>query len=1127
MFQSRFLLLGAFSLFALTASAAESRTPHGGMLRYPDVGATHIVFLYANDLWVVSREGGEARPLAAPKGQESFPKFSPDSKTIAFVGNYDGDTDLYTVPVVGGTPTRVTYNPANETLNDWTPDGKGLIYHAGGKALNTRTISLFSVDASGGLPAKMPVPYGGRGSVSPDGEWLAYTPHNRDTRTWKRYRGGMASDIWIYNLKDGSAKQITDWEGTDTIPMWQGKKVYYLSDAGKNHRLNIWVYDTSNGSREQITSFSEYDVKWPSIGPGANGQGEIVFQMGSDLMLLDLASKQSKTISVTVPGARPTLREQHTKVENFIAAGDISSTGKRVSIEARGDIWTAPAKDGVPRNLTRTSGVAERDPLWSPDGKWIAYFADHRDSYDLYVRRSDGKGEGQRLTDLNNPYLYAGVWSPNSKRITFSDKAGKYYFYDFDTKETTHFETHRAARRGPMSWSSDSQWIAYSVPGENQQSHVVLYNANDKKRHQVTSGFFNDTWPTFDRKGDFLYLASQRDFNSPMYEDWGTTWIYTQTDRLFAIPLRNDVDNPLAAKSDEEEIKEDKKEDDEAKDEDKDKDKDKKKSKKDKKKSKKDKDKEDGDSDKKDKKKKKEEKAVKIDLDGFERRMILLPVKKGNFGSLAVNDKGHLIYASFPAGQGQPSLKILDISADKKESKSIIDGVGGASISADGKKLAVVMRGKFAVIDAKPKQKFKPINTSGMVSLISPREEWKQVFNEAWRVQRDFFYDPNMHGVDWEAVRKQYEAMLGDAVTRSDVSHIIREMISEINVGHAYYFGGDPDRGPSVNVGLLGAEYALENGAYKIAKIYEGAAWDHDGRGPLSQPSVDVKEGDYLLAVNGVPVDTSKDPHAALLGTAGKVTTLTVSAKPSWDDEAREVIIKPLRNDINLRYRAWVEHNRKYVEEKTNGQVAYIYVPNTGIQGQNELYRQFIGQTHKKAMIIDERWNGGGQIPTRFIELLNRPVANYWAVRDGEDWTWPPDAHQGPKCMLINGMAGSGGDYFPYWFKKTGLGKLIGMRTWGGLVGISGNPSLIDGGYTAAPTFAFYEPDGTWGIEGHGVDPDIEIVDDPSKMNNGGDPQLDAAIAQMLKEIGENPYVKPPRPAYPNRSGMGIEEADK
>jgi tricorn protease len=530
---------------------------------------------------------------------------------------------------------------------------------------------------------------------------------------------------------------------------------------------------------------------------------------------------------------------------------------------------------------------------------------------------------------------------------------------------------------------------------------------------------------------------------------------------------------------------------------------------------------------------------VVIELAGFERRAIPLPVDKGSFTHLAVNREGQLLYVrrALRGSDSKSALKILDVldsekddqDEKKREEKTVLADVGAFIMSADGRKIMAAKGGDFTIVTAAAEQKFeKPLKLGGMTTTIDPREEWRQLFRESWRIQRDFFYDPNMHGVDWPKMQEHYAQMIEDCASREDVTFVIGELISELNVGHAYArSGGDLEETPNVSVGMLGVDFELHDGAYRIARICEGAPWDVDARGPLSEPGVEVKEGDYVLAVNSVPVDTKRDPWAAFLGLAGEVVTLTVSEKPQLDDAARDVVVKLLDGEGNLRYRAFIERNRSHVAKKTDGRVGYIYVPNTGINGQNDLFRQFYGQLHTQALIIDERWNGGGQIPTRFIELLNRPVTNYWAVRNGRDWQWPPDSHQGPKCMLINGLAGSGGDCFPYYFRQRNIGKLIGLRTWGGLVGISGNPTLIDGGRITAPTFAFYELDGTWGVEGHGVDPDIEVVDDPALMVNGDDPQLDAAIKHLLEELDRNPFEPPARPKYPDRSGMGLSESDK
>ncbi|MHC5001716.1 MAG: S41 family peptidase [Planctomycetota bacterium] len=1206
--------------FVLTAPAPGDEggvRPDATMLQFPDVSAEHIVFVYANDLYRVGKDGGTAVRLASPPGKEGFPRFSPDGRRIAFMGNYEGNSDLYVLPAEGGgVAERVTHHPGTEILSNWTPDGR----------------LLFWMPGAVGLPELLPVPYGANGSISSDGEWLAYTPHSRDHRTWKRYRGGMATDIWLFNLKDSTSRRITDWEGTDSQPMWHGRKVYYLSDAGPEHRLNIWVYDVDRDRRRQVTSFSDYDVKYPSIGPDNGGPGEIVFQAGPSLYLLDLQTGRSSTVDIVVPGDRPTLRPKHVEYARYLSDGDVSSTGKRGVVEARGELWSVPAEKGVVRNLTRTDGVAERDPLWSPDGRWIAYVSDATGEYEIYVTQSDGNGETRQLTSDATCWRLLKAWSPDSKLICHSDKTGAVHLLDVESGESTHVVTDSWAVQWPVSFSHDSKWLAFAMSDTgNSQSVVHVYDIENGELHRLTGNMFTSTWPVFDREGKYLYFASNRAF-SPTYSDIDQSFVYRNSDTLLAVPLNGEVENPWIPESDEEEWEEDEEEtEDEAEGAEADG----------------DGDEEAADGDEGDDEAAEEPKSpihgvwegvihgldamgmpelsfkltviarddgtffgsseamgesrdfdevtfdegsgafsatsnqdgvtlvltgtlegdtltgtwemsemgisgdweatrtdeevdesaaggeaepVKIDFDDFEARAMMLPVPPGSFGNLAVNDKNQLIYIR--AGDGMPSIKLFDIDDPEKGERNVVGGAMGFAMSADGKKLAVQGATGFAIVSAAPGQSLaKPVDMSMLKGWVDPREEWKQIFHEAWRLQRDFFYDPNMHGVDWDTVRERYAAMVDDCVTREDLSFVIGEMIAELNVGHAYYGGGDGETPPSENVGLLGCDFELattdEGTAYRIKAIHEGASWDADARGPLSQPGVDVKEGDFLLAVNGVPVSTALDPWAPFVGLAGQVTELTVSDRPVIDEEARRVLIKPMGSESNLRFRAWIESKRRYVEEATDGRIGYIYVRNTGIPGQNDLFRQFYGQIHKDGLIIDERWNGGGQIPTRFIELLNRPRTNYWARRDGKDWPWPPDSHQGPKCMLINGLAGSGGDMFPALFRQAGIGKLIGMRTWGGLVGMSGNPGLIDGARVTVPTFGFYEKDGTWGIEGHGVDPDIEVIDDPALMVDGSDPQLDAAIEHILAEVKRNPYVPAKRPDSPDRSGMGITEQDK
>ncbi len=1114
--------------------------PHGGMLRYPDVSATHIAFVYADDLWLVPRAGGVAAPLASPPGLETLPRFSADGRTIAFMGNYDGNKDLYTMPVEGGVPARVTHHPSTEVLCGWTPEGR-LLFFTNGLAGRDRQVQLFTVAASGGLPERLPVPYGAFADVSSDekgARWLAYTPHTADNRTWKRYRGGMATDIWLFDLRTHASKRATDWEGTDTAPMWQGDRLYYLSDDGPSHRLNLWTLDPATLERRQLTRYTDLDVKWPSIGPGPAGAGEIVFQHGSELVLFDIASGQTREVSVTIPGARAKLKPRSVDASKFVQAWNLSPSGKRVLASARGDVWSLPAKEGSPRNLTRTSGVAERDGSWSPDGKWIAWLSDAGGEYELVVAPGDAQaqrsGEPRTLTQGGSAFRSILGWSPDSKYIAFDDKTGTLYLQPVDGGATRLVA--RDIWQGdlwgvPPSFSHDGRYVAMALSDETSPvNRIALYDLESGETRTVTSGMFDDSWPTFDRKGDYLYFRRLGHFQ-PLYGEIDTTFLYAGAEMLCVVPLRADQASPFAPESDEEEPPQEpdgdgsddagasagnggpdspgKSGDDHEGDAG------------------------DGQRDAKKEKDEKDEKdetkPVEIAFEGFERRAVPLPIDPGVFGTLAVNDQGALIYARRPiqGQEGEPSIHVFEAGADEPEEKLVVKDAGRFELSADGKKILVVKEGGPEIGDAKAETKLEKVPTGGMEAEIDPREEWRQIFQDAWRLYRDFFYDPGMHQVDWEKVREQYAAMLDDCASREDLSYVIKEMISELNVGHAYYSGGDVGVEPSAAVGLLGCDFALDQGAYRIARIHEGAPWDADARGPLSQPGLDVKAGDYLLAVNGVPLDVREDPWSAFQGLAGKTVTLTVSAQPTLDDSARTVVVETLASERDVRYRAWIEEHRKYVADKTGGRVGYVYVPSTGTDGQSDLVRQLQGQLRKEALIVDERWNSGGQIPTRFIELLNRPITNYFARRDGHDWPWPPDAHQGPKCMLINGLSGSGGDAFPWYFRQAGLGKLIGTRTWGGLIGLSGYPALIDGGDVEVPSFAFYEKDGTWGVEGHGVDPDIEVIDDPALMVDGGDPQLDRAIELMLAEIEAHPYVAPERPAYPDRRGMGLATKDR
>jgi len=1122
-----------------SGSGADAQTrPSAVMLRTPDVSGEHIAFQYAGDLWLAPKAGGVATRLTSAPGDEGFPKFSPDGSKVAFMGSYDGGSDLYVVPTAGGVPLRVTHHPDTETLNGWHPDGERLLYWSSEVSGQRRAPKIFLVSASGGQPEPVPLPYGTFGSIDDTGTWLAYTPLTREFRTWKRYQGGMAQDVWLLNLATKKSRQVTNEPGTDAMPMWHGKKVVFMSDRDASGVMNLYAYNMEGGVTERLTDFEEFDVKFASAGPD-----DVVFENEGKLYRYEFDGGQTVPVEIVIPGDRPTLRAQSHDLKDLLQDADLGPGAKRVVVEARGEILTVPVDEGIVRNLTGTSGVAERDPAWSPDGKWIVYFSDRSGEYELTLRRSDGKpfdgadenGE-KKLTSIGEGWKFGPSWSPDSKYITFTSNAGDLMLYDVAGAALKKIDTNPVGFPLRADWSGDSSWLAWSRPqSASELESIHLYDVAAGAHHEVTSGMFDDEGPAFDLKGEWLFYRSSRTFQ-PTYSDFDTTWIYTNSQNLVAVPLRADVKNPWAPKNDEEEFEEEGKEEEEPKKEGAD-------------------EGEDAgaasaqapaegeaagagerenegqETEEKEKEKEKEEpkKPLEIELEGFEGRAIQLPVPAGRFGSLE-GLAGKLAYVRMPRNGSEsetPKLVLYDL--EKKEEQTVLEGVEQFGASPKGDKLLVQKGSDIGVVDPAPDQKFEAIDLSELRATIDPREEWRQLLVDCWRLFRDYFYDAGMHGLDWPAIRARYEGALADATSRADVHYLMGEMMAELNVGHAYNSGPRGVRGgPQPRaVGLLGCDWKLENGAYRVARILGGGDYDTDARSPLAENGVDAKQGDFLLAVNGIPVDVTKDVYAAFEGTAEEPTLLTLNENPTFDGSEREVLVRPLRGDAGLRYRDWVASKRQMVDAKGGGRIGYVHVPDTGINGQNELVRQLMGQMHREALIVDERWNGGGQIPTRFIELLDRPIRNYWATRHGEEWTWPPVGHRGPKAMLINHSAGSGGDCFPYYFRQAGLGKLIGTRTWGGLVGLSGNPALIDGGAPRVPTFGFFELDGTWGIEGHGVEPDIEVIDDPAQMQNGEDPQLETAVGHLLQELETWTGPEKRRPAGPDRRKPGIEEQDK
>ncbi|MCP3915808.1 MAG: peptidase S41 [bacterium] len=1114
------LLLPAFLFFGFVLPALAQNRPSGVMLRYPDVSADQIVFRYDGDLWLVPKTGGDARRLTSSGGNEDFPKFSPDGKSVAFVASYDGGRDLYVLATDGGVPERVTYHPQSERLSDWHPSGDQLLYWSSEISGIARAPKVFLVETSGAQPSPLPMAYGTFGAIDGSGKWIAYTPTSREFSTWRRYRGGTAQDVWLFNLETNESRRLTDDPGTDSMPMWHGREVVFLSDRGAQGIMNLYAHDLDSDDVRALTTFTESGVRFPSMGPD-----DVVFEAMGELHRYEFATGKVVPVEVTIPVDRPRLRPRHRSLAGGVGGHGISPSAKRVVVEARGEVFTVPVEDGAARNLTHSDGVAERYPSWSPDGKWIAYWSDRSGEYELCLRRSDGKpfegadehGE-KRITTLGPGWKYGASWAPDSEKLVFGLQSGELFLYDLGTKEQILIDTNPTYGPLGVQWSHDAAWIAWSR--EHSESHlgaIQLYDVVARAHHEVTSGMFNDSQPTFDAGGDWLFYASSRTFR-PTYSDFDTTWIYTGSTGVVAVPLRADVESPWAPKNDEEPIA-----DDEEKGGDVEKDE-------------KEKDEKEGDKKEADKKEAEEPAPITIDLDGFESRAIVLPIEPGRIAGLTGLD-GQLLYGRIPTrprggrgggGDGGATLHLYDVA--KQKDHEVLSGVRGWDLAAGGKKLLVLTRGGAAVIEPKPGQKAEDtIDFAGVAGTFDPHVEWRQILNDVYRIYRDWFYDPNLHGVDWKAVRDRALAALDSATSREDVTFLVGEMIAELNVGHAYNASGPEGSRPTPagpSVGLLGCDWEATDGGYRVARIL-GADYDADARSPLAVHGVDAAVGDYLLAVNGVPVEAGRSIYAAFAGTAGRATVVTLNASPGRDGNERDVTVEPLGSERSLRYRDWVAGCRARALEVSGGRVGYVHVPSTGIDGQNELVRQFMGQRHKDALIIDERWNSGGQIPTRFIELLDRPTTNFWATRSGRDWEWPPVGHRGPKAMLINHAAGSGGDAFPYYFRQSGLGKLIGTRTWGGLVGLSGQPPLIDGASPTVPTFAFYEKDGTWGVEGHGVAPDIEVLDDPAKMCHGEDPQLETAIAHLLAELES---WQPPgngRPDWPDRSGAGLPERDK
>ncbi len=1074
------------------------------LMRYMDVSDTQITFVYGGDIWILPKAGGTAIQVTHSPGEESWPRFSPDGQYIAYTASYNGNQDVYVMPATGGVPKRVTYQSFWDRMVDWHPDGQRILFASPRESGILRLGQFYLVSKDGGLPQKLAVPYGELASFSPDGNYLAYITKITENYPFKRYRGGLASDIIVYDLRNNTAENITQNRAIDGKPAWVGDKIYFLSDQGKNMRLNIWVYDTVTKKSWPITQFDDFDISYL-----AAGNRDIVFEAGGRLYLMDVNSHKYQPVTVNVISdlsvEMPTIRDVSKNIQSMTAAPE----GKRIVFEARGELFNVPLLDGYVINMTRSSGAFDHSLAWSPDGKFIAYWSDRSGEYEIYLQASDGSSEPKLLTNRKSGFGYTLYWSPNSKKLAFIDQTNTISVLDVASKKiavagNTNWELDHGARFDyHISWSADSRWLAFTQGLGNANSAIFLYDVEKGKPYQATSGFFEDFYPVFSTDGKYLFYLTNRSF-SAAYSDLGDgTWVYPNATKIAALSLTKDAPSLLQPKYDElkkEEKKTDKEEDRPQK-----------------------KDEKAAQSEKKSDRDTSEV-MVKIDFDDLEARMVLLPPKAGNIGGLAPFP-GKLVYLRHPnTGSGEESASLIFYDFEKREEKSIIGGVDKAVVTADGKALLVNCKGQYGIIRPEPDQKIdKPIPTDGLVMDLVPREEWRQIFLDTWRRYRDFFYDPNMHQVDWNGLRERYGALIEDARTRWDVSNIQSNLAAELSAGHTYTFGGDVENVTPRSNGYLGIDWELHNHLYRIKRIVRPAAWDTEVRSPFDQPGLDVKAGDYILAVNGVELDVNRDPYAAFDGLSGKTVALTISRSGKKEDGKQQVVkcLTP-SEESNLRYLEWIENNRKLVDKLSNGQLGYVYMSNTADRGQTELVRMYYGQLDKKGFIIDERFNGGGQLADRFLELLQRPVVYNLHWRHGQDHTWPIKTNTGPKGMLINGWAGSGGDGLPWAFQELKAGPIVGERTLGILVGPATGHRLIDGGGITVPGARLYDNDGHWFWEGEGVSPDFEVWDDPNLLVQGRDPQMEKVVAEVMKLVKTNPPKRTPAPPLEDRTAKGL-----
>lgn len=1078
-------------LFVAFLSAAFGQD-EARILRTPAIHNHQIVFSYAGDLYSVTSNGGMARKLTTHVGYEVFPRFSPDGNYIAFTGQYDGNTEVFLIPSKGGSPERLTYTATlsrddigdrmgpNNLVIGWTPDGNDIIFRSRKQSFNSFVGALFLISKEGGLTRDVPVSKGGFCSYSPDGKKLVFNWLFREFRTWKYYKGGMADDIWVYDFETGEAEKIIENPHQDIIPMWVGDEIFFLSD--RDRTMNLFVYNIKTKETTKVTHFDNYDIKFPS-----HSNDQIVFENGGYIYKFDTKTKTQQKVNIMLADDFAYGRSEIKDASKNIAAGDPAPNGERVVFSARGDIFTLPAKHGITRNLTETSGVHERDASWSPDGKHIAYISDQTGEFEIWMLKQDGSGKPVQLTKDSKTYIFDLLWSPDSKKILFNNKEQKLLYVDVKTGKIVQVDKSDEAPWFSYNWSPDSKWIGYTK-AEKSMTKLRLFNTATGKSHVITDGWYNSNNPVFSSDGKYLVFTSARTFN-PTYSRTEWNHAYVDLNKIYLITLAKSTPSPFAPENDVVKLKEDEK------------------------------DEKDENGDKKDKDTKIIE--VKIDIDGIKERIVALPVDASNYFNL-YGGEDKIYYIERSSKGGEMTAKVYDLK--KKEEKELGKNIR-FTVSANGKKMLVRQNKKYGVIPM-PSGKVtlkETIDLSNMKVFVNLKEEWKQIFDESWRHMRDFFYAPNMHGVDWKAMHDKYAEMLPWVNHRNDLTYLLGEMVGELSVGHAYVNNGERPKPDRIKTGLLGAKLSKhESGYYRIEHILDGANWNDNLRSPLREIGVNVEEGDYILAIDGKPTGEMVNIYRELVGKAGNQVILEVNNKPGKEG-SREIIIKPIADESNLYYYNWVQGNIKKVSKATDGKAGYLHVPDMGVHGLNEFVKYYYPQLQKEALIIDVRGNGGGNVSPMLIERLMRDIT-YATMHTGQKTgnVNPGGQLLGPKVCLLDKYSASDGDLFPYRFKYKQLGKLIGTRSWGGVVGYSGTIRCIDGGSLVTPSYGPYAADGSgWIIEGIGVEPDIVIENDPADEYKGIDTQLDKAIEVILKELEEyNPEV-PPIPPFPDKSGGG------